>query len=379
MTNEYYNLVRQEAQLFAKRSLSNAAAEIERQQFIAPEIISLLAQAGYLGVSIAKKYGGSQFDSYQLCALHEVMAGVHGSLENLITVTGMVSVPLQRAGSVAQKQYYLPKLVTGELTGAIALTEPNIGSDLMNVETELQQDGDDWLLTGRKKWITLGQIADFFIVLARCGNQLATVLIDRNTEGFTITPINDMLGLRGNMLAELHFDRCRLKPDALLGQLTSSVPLAVNFALNEGRFTTACGSLGLCQAAVDVAARYIRQRKQFKRRLFSHGIVQHIFTTMLTQTRTARLMCFSAAEYRESLHGEMINETLMAKYVASKAAVEVTGNAVQLLGANGCHADYAVERYYRDAKIMEIIEGTSQIHEIQIAMNYMMGSKGSEG
>ncbi|MDQ8590217.1 colibactin biosynthesis dehydrogenase ClbF, partial [Klebsiella aerogenes] len=134
-------------------------------------------------------------------------------------------------------------------------------------------------------------------------------------------------------------------------------------------------SLGFCPARVDVAARYIRQRKQFKRRLFSHGIVQHLFATMLTQTRSAQLMCFSAAEYRETLHPAMINQILMAKYVASKAAVDVAGKAVQLLGANGCHADYAVERYYRDAKIMEIIEGTSQIHEIQIAMNYMMGSE----
>ena len=118
------------------------------------------------------------------------------------------------------------------MIGAIALTEPNIGSDLVNVETELQQDGDGWRLNGKKKWITLGQIADFFIVLIHCGNQLATVLIDRNTDGFTITPLNDMLGLRGNMLAELHFNDCRLKEDALLGPLTPGVPLAVNFALN---------------------------------------------------------------------------------------------------------------------------------------------------
>ncbi|HDS4301027.1 TPA: colibactin biosynthesis dehydrogenase ClbF [Klebsiella aerogenes] len=375
MCTENYELAQQEAVLFAKQHLALAAQNIERQQFIVPDIISCVAQAGYLGASIPQKYGGRGYDSYQLCALHEVMAGVHGSLENLITVTGMVSTLLQRVGSAAQKAHYLPKLATGELIGAIALTESNIGSDLVNVETELQQDGDGWRLNGKKKWITLGQIADFFIVLIHCGNQLATVLIDRNTDGFTITPLNDMLGLRGNMLAELHFNDCRLKEDALLGPLTPGVPLAVNFALNEGRFTTACGSLGLCRAAVDVAARYIRQRKQFKRRLFSHGIVQHLFATMLTQTRSAQLMCFSAAEYRETLHPAMINQILMAKYVASKAAVDVAGKAVQLLGANGCHADYAVERYYRDAKIMEIIEGTSQIHEIQIAMNYMMGSE----
>lgn len=265
MCTENYELAQQEAVLFAKQHLALAAQNIERQQFIVPDIISCVAQAGYLGASIPQKYGGRGYDSYQLCALHEVMAGVHGSLENLITVTGMVSTLLQRVGSAAQKAHYLPKLATGELIGAIALTEPNIGSDLVNVETELQQDGDGWRLNGKKKWITLGQIADFFIVLIHCGNQLATVLIDRNTDGFTITPLNDMLGLRGNMLAELHFNDCRLKEDALLGPLTPGVPLAVNFALNEGRFTTACGSLGLCRAAVDVAARYIRQRKQFKR------------------------------------------------------------------------------------------------------------------
>ncbi|OCG20185.1 MULTISPECIES: colibactin biosynthesis dehydrogenase ClbF [unclassified Gilliamella] len=373
-----YNIILRNVNQFVKSKLNSVAAQIEREQFIDSQTISQLAKEGYLGASISKKYGGSQMDSYQLCALHEVIAGVHGSLENLITVTGMVSIPIQRAGNKIQKEYYLPKLASGELIGAIALTEPNIGSDLANVETQLTRDGDGWRLNGKKKWITLSQIADFFIVLTRCGNQMATVIIDRNTKGFTITPIRDMLGLRGNMLAELNFDNCRLENEALLGQISSGVPLSVNFALNEGRFTTACGSLGLCQGAVDITEQYIRRRKQFKHRLFSHGIVQHLFTKMLTQTRSARLLCFSAANYRENLHPDMINETLMAKYVSSTAAVEVTSNAVQLLGANGCQADMNVERYYRDAKIMEIIEGTTQIHEIQIAMNYMMNGKRSD-
>lgn len=220
MCTENYELAQQEAVLFAKQHLALAAQNIERQQFIVPDIISCVAPGRVLRCVNPPKYGGRGYDSYQLCALHEVMAGVHGSLENLITVTGMVSTLLQRVGSAAQKAHYLPKLATGELIGAIALTEPNIGSDLVNVETELQQDGDGWRLNGKKKWITLGQIADYFIVLIHCGNQLATVLIDRNTDGFTITPLNDMLGLRGNMLAELHFNDCRLKEDALLGPLT---------------------------------------------------------------------------------------------------------------------------------------------------------------
>lgn len=375
---EQYHTTRQNVSQFVNSTLNGVAAQIERDQFIDAQIISQLAKAGYLGASISKKYGGSQMDSYQLCALHETIAAVHGSLENLITVTGMVSTPIQRAGNKAQKEYYLPKLASGELVGAIALTEPNIGSDLANAETQLTQDGDGWRLNGKKKWITLAQIADFYIVLTRFGNKMATVIIDRNTEGLTVTPIRDLLGLRGNMLAELNFDNCRLEADALLGQISSGVPLSVNFALNEGRFTTACGSLGLCQGAVDITEQYIRRRKQFKHRLFSHGIVQHLFTKMLTQTRSARLMCFSAADYRENLHPDMINETLMAKYISSTAAVEVASNAVQLLGANGCQADMQVERYYRDAKIMEIIEGTTQIHEIQIAMNYMMNGKGSD-
>lgn len=375
---EQYHSTQQGVAQFIKTELVGVAAQIEREQFIDTQIISKLAKAGYLGASINKKYDGSQMNSYQLCALHEMIAKVHGSLENLITVTGMVSTPIQRAGNTAQKNHYLPKLASGELVGAIALTEPNIGSDLANVETNLTKDGDKWRLNGKKKWITLGQIADFFIVLTQSGNQMVTVLIDRNTEGFTITPIRDMLGLRGNMLAELTFDNCRLEADSLLGQFSSGVPLSVNFALNEGRFTTACGSLGLCQGALDITDQYIRRRKQFKRRLFSHGIVQHLFTQMLTKTRAARLLCLSAAEYRDNLHPDMINETLMAKYIASTAAVEVASNAVQLLGASGCHADMEVERYYRDAKIMEIIEGTTQIHEIQIAINYIMSGKGSD-
>lgn len=375
---EQYNITRQNVIQLVKSTLCGVAAQIDREQCIDAHIIAQLAKAGYLGASISKKYGGSQMDSYQLCALHEVIAGVHGSLENLITVTGMVSTPIQRAGNKAQKEYYLPKLASGELIGAIALTEPNIGSDLANAETQLTQDGDGWRLNGKKKWITLAQIADFFIVLTRCDNQMVTVIVDRNTEGLTITPIYDMLGLRGNMLAELNFDNCRLEADALLGQISTGIPLSVNFALNEGRFTTACGSLGLCQGAVNITEQYIRRRKQFQHRLFSHGIVQHMFTKMITQTRSARLLCFSAADYRENLHPDMINETLMAKYVASTAAVEVSNNAVQLLGANGCQADMEVERYYRDAKIMEIIEGTTQIHEIQITMNYLMNGKGRD-
>ncbi|HAU1881729.1 TPA: acyl-CoA dehydrogenase, partial [Legionella pneumophila] len=274
---------------------------------------------------------------------------------------------LLQFGSKAQKQIWLPRIATGETLAALALTESNIGSDLEHVETQLLDAGDEFILKGSKKYITLGQIADLFLVLANCQGELTAVLVEKDTPGLIITPMSNFLGLRSNMLAEIFFDNCRIPKTNLLGNIGIGFNCVIQTALDEGRYTTAYGCVGLGQACLDAALGYTQKRKQFDRRLDEHQLIQKMITEMVVQIKAARELCFYAGELRQQKNPAYIAETLIAKYAASKMAVFVSNHALQLFGAAGFEETYPVERYYRDAKVMEIIEGTSQMHEILIS------------
>lgn len=364
---EQYELFRGGVREFVNQEILNRAQVLDQKQDIPSDLILKLAKQGYLGAAIKKKFGGTELNPFEMCALHEEIARGHGSVENMLTVTGMFSVPLQRFGTIEQKTHWLPAIASGKCIGAVALTEPHRGSDLRHVETEAKFENDSIILSGSKKWITLGQIADVFLVLANCDNKTVAVLVERHTPGLTITPINNMLGLKANMLAQLDFNECRIPSSNIVGKAIDGIATAIEFALDEGRFTTACGSLGLTQAAFDICKEYVNRREQFGRPLVNHQLVQKLITEMLVGLKTSRLLCLNAAQKRMNLDADMLGETLVAKYHASLTAKSVTDRAVQLLGASGCHDSAHVERYFRDAKIMEIIEGTTQIHELQIS------------
>ncbi|BCA96436.1 acyl-CoA dehydrogenase [Legionella antarctica] len=352
---------------FVENSLHPHSKIFDKEQSIPRDFFYTLAQNGFLGACIPKQFGGQQWDELTIGIMHESFAKELCSLANILTVLGMVSKSLIQFGSEAQKKNWLPRIATGKTLAAIALTESNIGSDLEHVETQLLDISGEFILKGSKKYITLGQIADLFLVLANYQGHLTTVLVEKNTPGVIVSPMSGFLGLRSNMLAEIFFDNCPIPKTNLLGTIGMGLTYVTQTALDEGRYTTACGCVGLGQACLDAARDYIQERTQFNRTLDEHQLIQKMITEMVVQVKAARELCFYAGLLRQQKNPAYIAETLVAKYVASKMVVSVSNHALQIFGAAGFEETHPVERYYRDAKVMEIIEGTSQMHEILIS------------
>jgi hypothetical protein len=351
---------------FVTEHLTPISQEFDSKQSIPHTFFSLLAREGYLGSNIPKKFGGQEMDYITLGLLHEEFGKGLCSIENALTVYGMVSKPLIKFGSQHQQQTWLPKIAAGETIVALALTEPNIGSDLKNVEANVITEGEYYILNGKKKYITLGQIADLFLVLAKCCDKNMVLLVEKNTPGLQILPINNILGLRSNMLAEIIFYNCKIPKANLLGQIGNGLTHVIACALDEGRYTTAWGCVGLGQACLNAARNYSDSRVQTENFLKHHQLIQKILTEIIVNVKAAREICFNTGNLRNERDISYISETLVAKYFSSKMAVFVANHALQIFGASGFTKEHAVERFYRDAKIMEVIEGTSQIYEINI-------------
>lgn len=361
-------LVRQ----FVEEQVVPRASEMDREQRIPPEVFRKMAEAGLFGLSIPQKYGGSEADYPTLGILHEELGRGFASVQNACTVFAMVCKPLTRFGSEEQKGKWLPRIVSGEAIPAIAITEPHVGSDIAKLETAAVLENDQILLNGTKKYITLGQVADLFLVFARLNGRGIAVLVERDTPGLQITPLPGLMGLRGNMLAELNFENCAVPANQLVGKVGYGFTHLANYALDEGRYTTACGSVGLAQACLEHSLSYANERTQFGEPLRKHQLVQKMLTEMITEVKAARELCAAAGQMREQGDPAAITDTLIAKYYASKTAVRSADHALQIHGASGCIHGNPVERFYRDAKIMEIIEGTSQMHELQIARTFTL-------
>jgi glutaryl-CoA dehydrogenase (non-decarboxylating) len=279
----------------------------------------------------------------------------------------MVAHTLVRWGTAAQKESLLPQLSAGKLLGALALSEPNVGSDAKSIETTALKTADGYVLNGQKKWITIGQIADLFLVLARCEDQPSAFLVERHRKGLSTTPITELLGTRASMVAQVHLADCLVPKENLVGRPGFGISQIAATALDLGRYTVAWGCVGIAQACLDACIVYTTERKQFGVALREHQLVRQMVSDMMTDVTAARLLCCHAGRLRDERDPEAQPATAMAKYFASRAAVRAAGDAVQLHGANGCSSDYPVARYLGDAKIMEIIEGSTQIQQTTLA------------
>lgn len=299
-------------------------------------------------------------------ALHEEMGRACSSVRTLLTVHDMVAHTIFRWGSSSLKERWLPLLAKGDVLGALGVSEPNVGSDITAVETSAVVDGDEFILEGQKKWISFGQLADLYLVLCTCNGSSVTFLVERDRPGLSVDPIDNMYGTRGSMLGIVTFKQCRVPKENMIGKLGFGFT-AAQTALGLGRYSVACGAVGIAQAALDACYAYANRVRRFGALLKDHQLIQQMVTDTVTDTAAARLLCRHAGTLRESGDSQAIMFTFIAKYHASTAAMRATDRAVQIHGANGCTSSYPVQRLMRDAKIMEIIEGSTQIQQITIA------------
>ena len=362
-----------ELRAFADERVAPYAAAIDREESIPRHVIDAIARAGHFGSGFPAALGGADADGDGEAAalrqglLHEALGYASASVQGLVNVNHMAGSAIARWGSRAQKEEWFPRLARGEKLAAIAITEPNVGSDAAAVETAAVADGDDFVVSGAKRWITCGQIADVFVVLARSEQGPTAFIVPRDARGLTIEPMRGALGCRGYMLAKLHLDGCRLPAGNLLGRPGFGLTHIAATGLDAGRYNLAWGCVGLAQACLDAALDYSRTRRQFGSPLSEHQLVQRMISRMSVDVHAARLLCRRAGELRGRRSADAIRETTMAKYLASTVVNRAAYDALQIHGANGCGPDSPLERYFRDARIMEIIEGSSQVLEIAIA------------
>ncbi|KAB8315457.1 acyl-CoA dehydrogenase [Tolypothrix campylonemoides VB511288] len=356
-----------EFRAFVNEEICPYAAEWDRKEFTPPELIKKIAQRGFLGAILPQKYGGKEMDMMTYGILNEEIGRGCSSVRSLLTVHNMVAHALCKWGNKSQKEYWLPKLASGEITAAFALSEPNVGSDAKSVETTATLVRDAYILNGQKKWITYGQIADIFLVFSKCEGKPTAFLVEKNSPGLLVKPISGILGVKASMVAELQFENCHVPLENLVGRLGFGFSYVASSALDYGRYSVAWGCIGIAQACLEACIKYTNERKQFGVYLKEHQLIRQMMTQMITNVKAARLLCYQAGYLKDINDPNSIIETSIAKYFASTVATKIANDAVQIHGGNGCSSEYPVERYLRDSKIMEIIEGSTQIQEITIA------------
>jgi FkbH-like protein len=354
---------------FAAEEIVPYADQYDQQEYMPARIIQKLAEMGWLGAIVPKEYDGQGMDAVTFGLLCEEIGRASASLLSLLIVHGMVCQSILKWGTPEQQTTWLPKLATGERIGAFGLTEPEIGSDAKSVQTTAVAVDDAYLLNGEKKWISFGQVANLFLIIAQCDGKPSAFLLPRDTAGFSTEAIKGMLGFRSAMLARLLLKECQIPQQNLLGRIGFGFSHVAGSALDHGRYCVAWGCLGMMEACLDASLRYTGERKQFGDYLKGHQLIQEMVADMITDTKATRLMCYHAAYLKDQGDPSMIMETSTAKYFASRAIMKAANSAVQIHGANGCNSSYPVQRYFRDAKIMEIIEGSNQIQQIIIAKN----------
>ncbi|MFF3174654.1 acyl-CoA dehydrogenase family protein [Streptomyces sp. NPDC057900] len=329
------------------------------------------AASGLLAADLPVRYGGAGLGPLALGEITARIGGECSALRGLLTVQGMVAAALLRWGTAEQRDDWLPRLAGGELTAGFAVTEQSAGSALGAVETRIEAPGgsgsQEVVVSGRKRWITFGEVADVFLVLGRYGGKPAAVLVDADRAGVEREPVRGQLGMRAARIAHLSFDGVRVPRTRLIAPPGLGLSHVVGTALDHGRFTVGWGCVGMAEACVEEAATHAASRRQGGALLGDHQLVRSMLARAAVDAAGARELARRAAEARAPGPGHGVPETLMAKYAAAAAAATASRDAVQVLGSAGCAPDSRAGRHFRDAKVMEIIEGAPQVAELQIA------------
>ena len=349
---------------FVARNVAPFAEAWDREQRIPSDVIAGMASAGYLGGHLPKEHGGRGWDLVTFGLLHEAFGRSSCALTGVLTVQSMVCAALQKWGTVEQKSSWLRPLASGKILGAFALTEPGTGSALQTLETRLVREGEAYVLNGTKKWISCAQFASVFLVFAKIDGHPVACLVPRASAGLRIEPIAELMGFRAGGLAIVHFENVPVARGNLVGRPGFALSHVAPVGLQQGRLSTACSALGVLRGCFEESTAHAARRRIGNATAGDFGMVQSLITRMGVDLAAATALCREASRAADEGLPEAIEKTLVAKYFASRAAVQAASDAVQIHGASGCQAASPVSRYYRDAKILEIIEGTTQVHEV---------------
>ncbi len=349
--------------------LGPTAREDDEAERFRKEYVQAMGEQGLCGIPTPEAYGGLGLGYLEYCMVLEQIARVSASYAVTIAVTGLPQVILASFGTDAQKERWLPGLAAGELLGAFALSEPGSGSDAGSLKTTARRDGDEYVLDGTKFWITHGGYADVYIVMARTGGPgpkgVSAFIVPGDAEGLSFAKKEAKMGMRASPTVEVILEGVRVPASDRIGEEGFGFTVAMT-ALDSGRVTIGATSVGLCQAALDAAGDYAITREQFGKAIIDFQGVGFMLADMACRTETARLLVHKAARLKDE--GRPFSEwAAMAKVTATDASMAVTTDAVQVFGGYGYTRDYPVERYMRDAKVMQIVEGTNQIQRLVIS------------
>jgi len=369
--SEKHRAVRRSVRAFCDRELFPIAKEIDQEARFPWEAVEKMAGLGYFGIQVPKELGGAGMDTVSYIIVIEEISRASGSLGLCVTVHNSVAVyPLMAFGSEEQKQRLVPPLAKGEKIGAFCLTEPNAGSDAAGIEATAIREKDHYVVNANKVLVTNGGVADVCLIFTRTDPKagrkgISVIIAERGTAGFVVGDLEDLCGMRANPVSSIRLYDCPVPAENLLGKEGMGLRIGLA-ALDTGRIGIAAQAVGIAQAALDEGVRYAKERCQFGVPIAKHQAVQMMIADMATQVDAARLLVYRAAVLRDQ--GKSFSQAAaMAKLYASEASSKVTDMAVQIHGGYGYSKSYPVERYYRDARVTRIYEGTSEIHRMVIA------------
>ena len=363
-------LVRETARAFSDNEIVERARENDRNEHFDLELVSKIADQGYLGAIVPREYGGAGLDYLTYGIVVEEIGRGCSAMRTVISVqTSLVCSSLLRWGTEEQKQHYLPKLCSGEWLGCFGLTEPDTGSDAANQRTRARRTDTGWVINGAKMWISLGNHAKLALIFAQTDPSLGyrglgCFLVDTDQAGFKPQTIEHKMGLHASDTASIALEDVEVSDDGLLGEIGDGFKVAMS-SLDSGRYSVAAGCVGICQGCVEESVKYAKEREQFGRPIASFQLVQAMIADMVLKTDASRMLTWRAGWLKDKGRPNTL-ETSVAKLHATEAAVECANTAIQVHGGAGYVDDHPVERYFRDVRVTTLYEGTSQIQKLII-------------
>ncbi|NBV67403.1 MAG: acyl-CoA dehydrogenase [Flavobacteriia bacterium] len=373
--NENQRMIAQMVRDFAEKEIKPNMMQWDQDEFFPVETMKKMGSLGLLGIFVPESYGGSGFSYFEYATALMELGKVCGGIGLSVAAhNSLCTGHIYYHGNEEQKRRFLPKLASGDFIGAWGLTEPNTGSDAMRMKTTAVKDGNDWIINGAKNWITHGLSGDVAVILVRTGelldsNGITAFIIEKDMHGFSAVKIKDKFGVRASETAEMIFDNVRVPAENVIGEVGMGFKQAMQ-VLDGGRISIASLSCGIARGAFEASVKYAKEREQFGQSISNFQGISFKLADMATEISAAELLTFQAA-YRKNNKLSVTKEGAYAKYYASEVSVRCGNEAVQIMGGYGYTREYPAEKFLRDAKLMTIGEGTSEIQKVVISRELM--------